>query len=216
MLGSLGCPYDCSFCVDATVDYQTLPYEQIREDLVFLTQQLARPVVGWHDPNFGVRFDEYMDAIDAAVRPGSIRFVAESSLSLLTEPHVKALAALRLPGGSSSASRAGSASARRHVSARTSVWRRPRRLAVRSIFVTSLHPPRADELRPGDSTTTSAPSRSISPGDSWSSRRRRFRFTASSRRSAIRLRSAPSSRARAASSTSRTITRTRPPFTTYG
>ena len=92
MLGSLGCPYDCSFCVDATVDYQTLPYEQIREDLVFLTQQLERPVVGWHDPNFGVRFDDYMGAIDAAVRPGRIRFVAESSLSVLTEPHVKALA----------------------------------------------------------------------------------------------------------------------------
>ncbi len=98
MLGSLGCPYDCSFCVDATVDYQTLPYEQIREDLVFLTQQLERPVVGWHDPNFGVRFDEYMAAIDAAVRPGAIRFVAESSLSLLTEPHVKALAARGFQG----------------------------------------------------------------------------------------------------------------------
>jgi hypothetical protein len=98
MLGSLGCPYDCSFCIDATVAYQTLPYEQIREDLVFLTQQLERPVVGWHDPNFGVRFDEYMAAIDAAVRPGTVRFVAESSLSLLTEPHLKALAARGFQG----------------------------------------------------------------------------------------------------------------------
>lgn len=98
MLGSLGCPYDCSFCVDATVAYRTLPYEQIREDLVFLTQQLERPVVGWHDPNFGVRFDEYMAAIDAGVRPGAVRFVAESSLSLLTEPHLKALAARGFQG----------------------------------------------------------------------------------------------------------------------
>ena len=98
MLGSLGCPYDCSFCVDAEVGYQTLPYEQIREDLIFLTQQLARPVVGWHDPNFGVRFDEYMAAIDSAVRPGAVRFVAESSLSLLTEPHLKELAARDFQG----------------------------------------------------------------------------------------------------------------------
>jgi len=98
MLGSLGCPYDCSFCVDATVAYQTLPYDQIREDLVFLTQQLEHPVVGWHDPNFGVRFDEYMGAIDDAVRPGTVRFVAESSLSLLTEGHLKALAARGFQG----------------------------------------------------------------------------------------------------------------------
>ncbi len=98
MLGSLGCPYDCSFCVDATVAYETLPYDQIREDLVFLTRQFARPVVGWHDPNFGIRFDEYMSAIDAAVRPGTVRFVAESSLSVLTESHLKGLAARGFQG----------------------------------------------------------------------------------------------------------------------
>ena len=93
MLGSLGCPYDCGFCVDATVAYQPFPSEQIRDDLVFLSRELARPVVGWHDPNFGVRFEHYMAAIDQAAPPGTFRFVAESSLSLLTEPHLKALAA---------------------------------------------------------------------------------------------------------------------------
>src|SRR5439155_19772334 len=40
---------------------------------------------------FGVRFDDYLDAIDAAVPPDSIDFVAESSLSLLSEPHLKRL-----------------------------------------------------------------------------------------------------------------------------
>jgi hypothetical protein len=52
---------------------------------------MARPRVGWHDPNFGVRFDDYLNAIDAAVPPGRIDFVAESSLSLLSEPHLKRL-----------------------------------------------------------------------------------------------------------------------------
>ena len=52
---------------------------------------MKRPRVGWHDPNFGVRFDDYMDAIEEAVPPGSIDFIAESSLSLLTEPHLKRL-----------------------------------------------------------------------------------------------------------------------------
>jgi hypothetical protein len=91
MIGSLGCPYTCSFCIDSDIDYQPLPYDQIREDLIFLKAQLARPVVGWHDPNFGVRFNDYMGIIEEAVEPGTIRFVAESSLSLLSEPHLMEL-----------------------------------------------------------------------------------------------------------------------------
>lgn len=89
MIGSLGCPYRCHFCIDADVAYQTLPYDQIREDLVFLRKKFKRPVVGWHDPNFGVRFQDYMGLIADAGRPGSFRFVAESSLSLLGESVLK-------------------------------------------------------------------------------------------------------------------------------
>ncbi len=44
--------------------------------------------MGWHDPNFGVRFDEFMDVIEGAVPPGRMRHICESSLSLLTEPHL--------------------------------------------------------------------------------------------------------------------------------
>jgi hypothetical protein len=91
MIGSLGCPYTCSFCVDSTVDYQPLSHEQIQEDLRFLRQKLARPKVGWHDPNFGVRFDETMSAIEEAVPPGAVDFAAESSLSLLSEPRLRRL-----------------------------------------------------------------------------------------------------------------------------
>lgn len=89
MLGSLGCPYTCSFCIDALVPYQPLDFGVMKEDLAFLLQKFRRPLVGWHDPNFGVRFDEYMDAIEEAVPRNSIDFIAESSLSLLSEPHVK-------------------------------------------------------------------------------------------------------------------------------
>jgi len=88
MLGSLGCPYTCAFCIDSTVDYQPLGFQRLTEDLRFLLSKVKRPIVGWHDPNFGVRFDDYMDAIEAAVPPGRMRHIAESSLSLLSEPHL--------------------------------------------------------------------------------------------------------------------------------
>ncbi len=93
MLGSLGCPYTCSFCIDSVIPYQTLGFEQIREDLTFLLTKFERPRVGWHDPNFGVRFDDYMQAIEDAIPRGRhIDFLAESSLSLLSEPHLVRLA----------------------------------------------------------------------------------------------------------------------------
>lgn len=91
MLGSLGCPYTCSFCIDAEVPYQPLDFDVLRDDLRFLLSRFRRPLVAWHDPNFGVRFDAYLDTIEEAVPPGSIDFAAESSLSLLSEPHLKRL-----------------------------------------------------------------------------------------------------------------------------
>jgi hypothetical protein len=91
MIGSLGCPYTCSFCIDSVVPYQPMSNEQIREDLRFLLRTQRHPHVGWHDPNFGVRFDDTMSAIEEAVPPGSISFVAESSLALLSEANLKRL-----------------------------------------------------------------------------------------------------------------------------
>jgi len=92
MLGSLGCPYSCSFCIDSEVKYQPLDFEDMKEDLRFLLTKFKRPRVGWHDPNFGVRFEDNIGAIEEAVPQGSIDFIAESSLALLSEPKVKRLA----------------------------------------------------------------------------------------------------------------------------
>jgi hypothetical protein len=91
MIGSLGCPYRCSFCVDSTVRYQPLDLEQIHEDLVFVQKAMKDPFVGWYDPNFGVRFDDIMEVIERAAPAGAVRFVAESSLSLLGEANLKRL-----------------------------------------------------------------------------------------------------------------------------
>lgn len=91
MLGSLGCPYTCEFCIDSTVDYQPLDFETMKSDLRFLRTRFRRPRVAWHDPNFGIRFDDYLDTIEEAVPPGSVDFVAETSLSLLSEAHCRRL-----------------------------------------------------------------------------------------------------------------------------
>jgi hypothetical protein len=89
MLASVGCPYTCSFCIDSSVPHQMLDAEVMKDDLRFLLTKFRRPLVGWHDPNFGVRFDVVMNAIEEAIPPDSIDFVAESSLSLLSEPHLQ-------------------------------------------------------------------------------------------------------------------------------
>jgi hypothetical protein len=91
MLGSMGCPYTCAFCIDAAVPYRPMEFEALRDDLRFLLTKFKRPLVAWHDPNFGVRFDQYLDMIEDSAPPGSIDFAAESSLSLLSEPHLRRL-----------------------------------------------------------------------------------------------------------------------------
>jgi hypothetical protein len=63
----------------------------LKSDLRFLLARTSRPRVAWHDPNFGVRFNDYMDAIEEAVPPGRADFIAECSLSLLTEPRLERL-----------------------------------------------------------------------------------------------------------------------------
>jgi len=90
-ISSFGCPYACSFCIDASIPFQQLNLDVLKEDLRFLRQKLRRPIVGWHDPNFGVRSDEILDSIEEAVPPGSFRFISETSLALLSEDKLKRL-----------------------------------------------------------------------------------------------------------------------------
>jgi len=63
----------------------------MKDDLRFLRKKMKRPIVGWHDPNFGVRFNDYLDAIEDAVPPGSVEFITESTRSLVSEKNVNRL-----------------------------------------------------------------------------------------------------------------------------
>lgn len=92
MISSLGCPYTCPFCIDSTVRFQPLGTGQLAEDLRFVEKAMPDAIIAWHDPNFGVRFDEYLSVIEQASAARKLRFLAESSLSLLSEPNVKRMA----------------------------------------------------------------------------------------------------------------------------
>jgi hypothetical protein len=92
MISSFGCPYKCSFCIDSTVPYQPLARDQLAEDLEFVGKAMPNAIIGWHDPNFGVRFDEYLTTIESVRSPRPIRHIAESSLSLLSEANVRRMA----------------------------------------------------------------------------------------------------------------------------
>jgi hypothetical protein len=93
MVASLGCPYNCSFCIDSVVDYRPLDSDAVASDLRFIVEKMPNAWVGWHDPNFGVRFKDSLDAIERGTQGNPLTFIAESSLSLLSETNLERLRA---------------------------------------------------------------------------------------------------------------------------
>jgi radical SAM superfamily enzyme YgiQ (UPF0313 family) len=83
LLTSLGCPYRCDFCVDWKNDYVMLPRERLLADLRYVADHLPGILIGFHDPNFAVKFDEVLDLIEEVPAGRRNPYVMESSLSIL-------------------------------------------------------------------------------------------------------------------------------------
>ena len=91
LLASVGCPYTCDFCVDWNSRYVRLPSEHLRRDLEFLADHFPKVIVGYHDPNFAVQFDQTMDVLESIEPDRRLPYVMESSLSVLKESRMQRL-----------------------------------------------------------------------------------------------------------------------------
>lgn len=83
MLASVGCPYSCDFCIEWNVRYRSLSYDRLAADLRFASQHLSNTLLYFHDPNFGVRFDQTVDVFGRIPPESRNRYLVESSLKLL-------------------------------------------------------------------------------------------------------------------------------------
>jgi hypothetical protein len=91
LLASVGCPYRCDFCTDWNNPYALLPLDRLEADLAFVSAELPRVKVAFHDPNFAVRFDPVMEAMQRVAPPARVPYLMESSLSILRQARLERL-----------------------------------------------------------------------------------------------------------------------------
>ena len=92
LLSSVGCPYTCDFCVDWNNPYALLPLDRLEADLTYLSRRFPGTLVAFHDPNFGVKFDQVLSIMEKIPAPERNPYIMESSLSLLKGSRLKRLA----------------------------------------------------------------------------------------------------------------------------
>lgn len=95
LFGSVGCPYSCNFCTDWNSTYTPVSTEQLTSDLLYVSQHFPKALLGFQDPNFGVRFDETMAVLRAVPSQRRNRYLMQCSMSTLTEKRMEALAETR-------------------------------------------------------------------------------------------------------------------------
>jgi len=83
LLASTGCPYTCDFCVDWDTPYRQLPLERLERDLRWVSRHLPGAIVGFHDPNFGVKFGQVLDVMEAIPHGSRSPYILEASLAVL-------------------------------------------------------------------------------------------------------------------------------------
>lgn len=83
LLASTGCPYRCDFCVDWNNAYTSFGADALLNDLTFVSTHYPGLPVAFHDPNFGVRFDDVVSTMETIPRHRRPPYLIESSLTVL-------------------------------------------------------------------------------------------------------------------------------------
>ena len=83
LLSSVGCPYRCDFCIDWNNPYVLLPQEHLANDLRYISKYLPGILVGFHDPNFGVKFDPVLDVLETIPEHARNPYAISISLSIM-------------------------------------------------------------------------------------------------------------------------------------
>lgn len=91
MLASMGCPYQCNFCIDWNNPYRALPRERLAADLRYLAQHLPGTFIVFHDPNFAVKFDQMFEVLETLPPDARPPYMMESSLTVLRGERIKRL-----------------------------------------------------------------------------------------------------------------------------
>jgi len=91
MLTSTGCPNSCDFCIDWDNSYRLLSLDQLRRDMTYLFQKFPRVLVGFHDPNFAVKFEQVFDVLESIPNHKRNLYIVETSLSVLKRSRLERL-----------------------------------------------------------------------------------------------------------------------------
>ncbi len=83
LITSTGCPNSCDFCIDWNSPYALLPLDQLEADMRFISQHFPGVMIGLHDPNFAVKFEQVFDVLEKIPRRKRNTYIMESSLSVL-------------------------------------------------------------------------------------------------------------------------------------
>jgi hypothetical protein len=94
IITSTGCPNSCDFCIDWNNPYTLLPLDQLEADMRFIFKHFPTVMIGLHDPNFAVKYEQVFGVLEMIPNRKRNTYVMETSLSLLRGSRLERLKAM--------------------------------------------------------------------------------------------------------------------------
>jgi radical SAM superfamily enzyme YgiQ (UPF0313 family) len=91
LLTSIGCPHSCDFCIDWNNPYVLLPLDQLEADMRYIFRYFPKVMIGLHDPNFAVKFEQVFDVLEKIPNRRRSTYIMETSLSILRRSRLERL-----------------------------------------------------------------------------------------------------------------------------